>query len=127
LIARMGNVKTVALVVMAKHHWMPSANVKLVGGERIAISALQLTNAQIQMRLGAESSPVCSQMNVDVKEILKILLLIVQKMGSAAPHGLKWKHVKMMQIVIVLKGVWNQDLLPLDHVRRQADESADDG
>ena len=100
---------------------------KLVGGERIAISALQLTSAPMKIRKGKESSPVCSQMNVDVKEILKILLLTVQKMGSAAPHGLKWEHVKMMQIVMVLKGVWNQDLLPLDHVRRQADESADDG
>ena len=109
---------------MANHNWRPTANVKLVGGERIAISALQLTNAQMEMRKGTGSSPVCSQMNVDVKEILKILLLTVQKMGSAAPHGLKWEHVKMMQIVRVLKGVGsgkkgirNQERLLLDSVR----------
>ena len=85
------------------HNWRPSANVKLVGLERTAISALQLTTAPIQTTKGVEFSPVCSQMNVDVKEILKIIL--IQKMWRAALYGLHQDHVKMMQIVLILRSV----------------------
>ena len=109
-------------MVINKHNWRPSANVTLVGKERIATSAFQLTTAPMTMKKGQESSPACSQTNADAKEILPILLLTIQKMVSAAPHGLKRVLVKMTLIVRMLKGVKTkllelQELLQLVHVR----------
>jgi len=102
-------------VVINKHNWRLSANVTLVGKERIATSAFQLTTAPIQMKKGQESSPVCSQMNADAKAILQILLLTLQKIGAAL-HGLKRVLVKMILIVRVLIGVKTyQELLQLEH------------
>jgi len=105
-------------VVINKHNWRLSANVTLVGKERIATSAFQLTTAPMTMKKGQESSPACSQTNADVKEILQILLLTIQKMVSAAPHGLKRILVKMILIVRMLKGVkTKKEVLQLEHVR----------